>query len=943
MNFRRAVPLAALFIALAGAPVRADIEQQHARPAEPPPAPAPPELTKPPALTKKVDPVYPELAQQELRGGDVILLVTIDAAGRVSDVKVQASSGSADIDVAAVDAARLLEFSPAEWDGVPGPVALEYKMTFAPQVEPPPPPPPLPEGAPPPPRPINVVGLVRAAITKDALEAVEISVELPGGEDPVVTSVSDGAGHFALAGVPLGPQRLSFTFSGYEASFVDIDVEDGVRVELIVTLQPRDSNGFETVVRRRRAQTEVARVVLSREELRRVPGTFGDPLRVIESLPGLARAGFAGGQLIVRGANPEDTGVYYDGVQIPLLYHFQGLKSVINAEFLDDISFYPGGFGAYYGRATAGIVDISSRTLDVAAPRGAVDVNLFDAGFFVAAPVNLGELPTFTFAAAARRSYIDAFLPFIIDAVTPPGGQAIVVAPVYWDYQLKLETSLSSEHTFSLFTFGSDDNLSISASGLGDNSSLSIGSDTQFHRLVGRWTWRINDSAKNIFQPFIGTTSQGLSLGTGESTFGGDNGVTSFGLRDDLQWKLTDTLTLKTGFDGFGELTSTDFDVPAIKSDINGFPRAAQGLGNPDDLLDGDTQAVTSEEVRLAAAVYVEAQLEPIPGLHLIPGLRGELTHVDIGAAVQADGTSIAGAVIDQWTLDPRFTVRWDLMPWTTLKAAAGVYRQAPTNTQLSARSGNPDLEQQRAVQLIVGVEQRLTDLISVDLQAYSTDRDLLARDLGGGGGLGGAIGGGGIGGGGAPGGGGGGGGVSTSSEPPSDNGGTGRTVGLEVLLRHDISEHFYGWVAYTLSQTLENTDADLDRLVLTANDQTHILTVVGQTTLPWGFSLGARFRLVSGNPTTLPAGSKHDLDTTSYQALASASGGERLPTFHQLDVRVDRKWVFDAFSLTTYVDVLNLYYAQNAEGFISDYRSRELQPLPSLPIVPIIGLSGEF
>ena len=62
------------------------------------------------------------------------------------------------------------------------------------------------------------------------------------------------------------------------------------------------------------------------------------------------------GVIIVRGANPGDSGTYFDGVEIPLLYHFGGLTSVVNAEFLEDIAFYPGGFGAYYGRATAGIV-----------------------------------------------------------------------------------------------------------------------------------------------------------------------------------------------------------------------------------------------------------------------------------------------------------------------------------------------------------------------------------------------------------------------------------------------------------------------------------------------------------------------------------------------------------------------------------------------------------
>ena len=52
------------------------------------------------------------------------------------------------------------------------------------------------------------------------------------------------------------------------------------------------------------------------EEIRRVPGTFGDPVRVIQNLPGAARSPFGTGALVIRGANPEDSAVYVDGIRI---------------------------------------------------------------------------------------------------------------------------------------------------------------------------------------------------------------------------------------------------------------------------------------------------------------------------------------------------------------------------------------------------------------------------------------------------------------------------------------------------------------------------------------------------------------------------------------------------------------------------------------------------
>ena len=88
---------------------------------------------------------------------------------------------------------------------------------------------------------------------------------------------------------------------------------------------------------------------------------------------------------------------------------------------------------------------------------------------------------------------------------------------------------------------------------------------------------------------------------------------------------------------------------------------------------------------------------------------------------------------------------------------------------------------------------------------------------------------------------------------------------------------------------------------------------------------------------------SLHDLDTTNYGQIATRFGTSRLPPFHQLDLRIDRKWVFEAFSMTTYLDLLNVYNQQNAEGYQDDFRYREREPIPSLPILPVIGASGEF
>ena len=82
------------------------------------------------------------------------------------------------------------------------------------------------------------------------------------------------------------------------------------------------------------------------------------------------------------------------------------------------------------------------------------------------------------------------------------------------------------------------------------------------------------------------------------------------------------------------------------------------------------------------------------------------------------------------------------------------------------------------------------------------------------------------------------------------DNGGTGRVYGMELVARHDFTNNFTGWLAYTLSRA-ERRDSGETEDRLFDFDQTHILTVVGSYLLPRNWQVGGRFRLVSGNPIT--------------------------------------------------------------------------------------------
>ena len=124
--------------------------------------------------------------------------------------------------------------------------------------------------------------------------------------------------------------------------------------------------------------------------------------------------------------------------------------------------------------------------------------------------------------------------------------------------------------------------------------------------------------------------------------------------------------------------------------------------------------------------------------------------------------------------------------------------------------------------------------------------------------------------------------------------------------------------------------------------DQTHNLIVVASYSRR-GWTLGGRYRYVTGVPTTPVAGSFYDADFNGYTRENGAPGSARLPSFSQLDVRLEHVWTFDAWTLGAYVDVQNVFNAQNPEAITYDYRYQQSAPIRGLPIFPIAGLRGRF
>jgi outer membrane receptor protein involved in Fe transport len=299
---------------------------------------------------------------------------------------------------------------------------------------------------------------------------------------------------------------------------------------------------------------------------------------------------------------------------------------------------------------------------------------------------------------------------------------------------------------------------------------------------------------------------------------------------------------------------------------------------------------------------YAELEMKAIARLRLIYGLR-----IDYYLAVQ------------KLALDPRFVARYEIVDGTTLKGGIGMFHQPPGVEQSDKEWGNPKLDLIDAVHYSLGAEQQFTDYLNVSLEGFfkQMSRLVVSSD---------AL-------------------VERDGETVPErynNDGRGKVYGLELMVKHDDNGRFFAWIAYTLMRS-SRVDHPGEAARLFDYDQTHILTVVASAVLGRGWEAGIRFRLVSGNPQTPVRGSVYDADSDIYWPLYGDTNSVRMPMFHQLDVRVDKKWTFKYLKLGIYIDVQNVYNHKNVEGINYSYDYRQKAYLVGLPLLPSLGLKLEY
>jgi hypothetical protein len=285
-----------------------------------------------------------------------------------------------------------------------------------------------------------------------------------------------------------------------------------------------------------------------------------------------------------------------------------------------------------------------------------------------------------------------------------------------------------------------------------------------------------------------------------------------------------------------------------------------------------------------------------------------------------------------------RLTARWEYLKGRTLKGAAGSYSQFPKpwGQATDEAWGNPDLPATRARHFVGGHEWQLSDLISLDIQGYFNRQydvpnytDSINPETG----------------------------KNYNFLPDMEA----RMYGMELMLRHDQGRRFFGWISYSLSRSERRApgpfaegnalveDWDPDEWVLGEYDQTHNLQILGSWRLPRQFETGFRFRYVSGNPMTpLLAYTedkyKFDSDNREYVKEMGKPFSDRMGPFVQLDLRLEKKFVFGGWMLGSYLDFrnVNYFFYNSPEYYEYNYDGSKRESVGAI-FLPALGLTAQF
>ncbi len=743
-----------------------------------------------------------------------------------------------------------------------------------------------------------------------------------------IGSTSDLDGNFIFTGLQPGFVRLQASAVGFESKVTEEFMVTNAKVSNIdIGMREVNIDLGEVVIAasafQRNEESPISLRRLGIAEIERSPGSNRDISRVIQSLPGVAFTPAFRNDVIIRGGGPNENRFFLDGVEIPNLNHFAtqggsgGPVGIINVDFIREVEMFSSAFPANRGNALSSVFEFrqvrgNTERMNVRTTLGASDL-----GLTIDGPLSANT----TLIASARRSYLQ----FLFSVIGLP------FLPTYNSFQFKTDTRLSDRSEITVLGIGALDQfrLNLEANETREQRFILdyLPVNEQWNYAIGVVYRRFRD---NGFDRFVISRNMLRNFSFKHPDNNEDIPRIFDYESDEIENKVRYERTIQTGpyrfmFGGGGEYAKY----------LNDTYRELFLLGQPR-VID-----YNSEFDMFKWSVFGQ----------VTRAFLNDRLSLSLGVRTDANNYSDEMAnPINQ--LSPRLSGSYRLRENFSLNFSAGRFFQLPAYTTLGFRNNQGVLSNRKnnlkfkgVNHLVGGIEYFPTRATKITLEGFYKDYfnypfsvvDSVAIgsksvDFG----------------------------IFGDEEVVSTA--RGRSYGLELLYREQRFEGLNVILSYTLVRS-EFRDVRNGGFIPSAWDSRHLINLTATYSLPRNWFIGAKWRFSGGAPFT-----PFDMDVSSRTDAWDLQGRgyldysrfntERLPSFHQLDLRIDKQYFFERFSLMLYLDIQNAYNFQaqlppvvlreenmppfTDENGIERYELIELSN-PTGTVLPTIGIMLEF
>ncbi|MDG5800993.1 TonB-dependent receptor [Marinilabiliaceae bacterium ANBcel2] len=726
-----------------------------------------------------------------------------------------------------------------------------------------------------------LTGVVRDAYSNERLPFVNMVIyETTRG------TTTDENGEFRLENLEPGFLRLQLSSVGYEPHVTEEILISAVRSNYIeIQLTPSSTTLEEVEVvanpfpRRDESPLSLQRIGI--DLIEKGAGSARDFSKVLQSFPGVGTTPSFRNDLIVRGGGPSENSFFLDGIEIPVLNHFStqgasgGPVGIINVDFIREVDFYSGAFPASRGDALSSVFEFKQVSPNREKTNFKSTLGASELSLSVNTPISDKTTALFS----VRRSYLQ----FLFDYIGLP------FLPTFTDFQFLTRTRIDEQREISFLGIGALDEFALNESADDSEENRYI---LNYLPVTEQWNYTFGASYKRFFSDSYCQISLSRShLNNRIYKYADNDESKDENLINDY---LSEEIDHKLRFEHFanpGEWTiSTGFNLEHANYYNRTFNR----------IYRGDTSLISDYESDLHFFKW---------GLFASVSRRFVDERLSLSGGIRSDANSYSSSMnslLQQ--VSPRISASWLLTPDISLNAATARYYQLPAYTTLGYKdsSGNfinkdNDLKYIGADHYLGGVEWRPARNVRIALEGFYKDYFNYPLSLDDG--------------------------VSLASKG-ADYGvlgdeevssiSEGRSYGLELLMQRRSSGDFSYIIAYTWVNS-EFTNSDGDYLP-SSWDSGHLFTVTANRDLGNNWDAGLKWRYIGALPYTPYDREKServeawDIRNREYLDF-SRFNSERLEHFHQLDLRIDKSYYFDNYSLGFYLDIQNVYNFQSKQA----------------------------